>query len=226
MTPLIAAAIVFMLVHLLVSGTRLRGAIVGVIGEAPYLGLFSLASLGLIVWLSLAYAAARGMGEVYWAVPAWGRWAQAAIQLVAMLFIITGLLIPNPTIVKLEGMVDKPVTGMLRITRHPFLWGVFIWAAGHLLLNGDTPSIILFGAMAVIAVSGTYSIDAKRRAKLGPAWDAFVAQTSNIPFAAIAQGRQPLRILEIGWWRLLLGVLAWAGLLYGHQLAFGVSAIP
>jgi len=227
MTMLFAAAAVFVLMHLLIAGTRVRAGIVKVIGENAYMGLFSLASLGAIVWLSMAYGAARGEGAVWWAAPAEvGHWIQAGIQLVALLFVVPGLLSPNPTSVKQEGALARPITGILRITRHPFLWGVAIWAAGHLLVNGDTPSVLLFGSMALLAISGTYSIDAKRRAKLGADYDAFVAQTANIPFAAVVHGRQPFRLLEIGWWRLLAAVAVWAALLWGHGMIFGVPALP
>ena len=226
MSMLLAAAAVFVLMHLLISGTRLRGTLVGVVGEPAYMGLFSLASLGVIVWLSMAYGAARGAGPVLWSLPETARWAQAAVQLLALLFVVPGLLTPNPTSVKQEGAVEKPVAGMLRITRHPFLWGVVIWALGHLALNGDAPSLILFGSMAVLGVFGTYSIDAKRRAALGAPYEAFMARTANIPFAAVVQGRQPLRLLEIGWWRLLLAVVIWAVLLWSHGMIFGVSALP
>ncbi|MDO9337273.1 MAG: NnrU family protein [Caulobacter sp.] len=226
MPMLLAAAAVFVLIHLAISGTRLRGVLVGVVGEPAYMGLFSLASLGVIVWLGMAYGAARGTGPVLWTVPDAARWLQAGLQFIALLFVVVGLLTPNPTSVKQEGAVDRPVTGMLRITRHPFLWGVTIWAAGHLLLNGDAPSLVLFGSMAVLGVFGTLSIDAKRRAALGAPYEAFMAKTANIPFAAIVQGRQPLRILELGWWRLLAAVAVWAALLWGHGMIFGVSALP
>ncbi|MBX3481346.1 MAG: NnrU family protein [Caulobacter sp.] len=226
MTALIAAAAVFVLMHLLISGTRLRGALVGVVGEPAYMGGFSLASLAVIVWLSMAYGDARGQGETLWLLGGWARWAQAGLQLLAMLLIVPGLTTPNPTSVKQEGAISKPVTGMLRITRHPFLWGVVVWASGHLLVNGDTPGLTLFGSMALLGVFGTVSIDAKRKAALGADWTAFAGQTSNVPFAAILAGKQPLKIMEIGWWRLLLAVLVWAGVLYGHQMAFGVSAMP
>jgi uncharacterized membrane protein len=115
---------------------------------------------------------------------------------------------------------------MLRITRHPFLWGVAIWAGGHLLVNGDAASIVLFGAMLILALFGTASIDAKRRRALGAKWDAFAAQTSNIPFAAIAQGRQSLKPGEIGWWRIVLAVGVWAALAWAHPYLFGVRALP
>lgn len=226
MTMLIAAAAAFVLMHLLISGTRLRGVIVGVTGEKAYMGLFSLASLGVIVWLSMAYGDARGQGALVWTAPDWGHWAQAAIQLVALLFVVPGLTTPNPTSVAQESFASKPVTGMLRITRHPFLWGVAIWAAGHLLVNGDLAAIILFGSMAFLSVAGTFSIDAKRRAKMGADWDAFAVQTSNIPFAAILSGKYGLSLREIGWWRIALAIAVWAALLWGHGLVFGVPALP
>lgn len=226
MTMLIAAVAVFVLMHFLISGTRLRGVLVGVVGEGAYMGLFSLASLAAIVWLSMAYGAARGTGELYWTAPAWGAWVQAAIQLVALLMVVIGVTTPNPTSVKQEAFAAKPATGMLRVTRHPFLWGVALWALGHLLVNGDGPGLVLFGGMAILAAGGTWSIDAKRRRAMGDAWTPFAAQTSNIPFAAILAGRQSLRLGEIGWWRIALGLAVWAALLWGHGLVFGVPALP
>ena len=145
-----------------------------------------------------------------------------------MLFIVPGLTTPNPTSVRQEAALDRPdvVSGMLRITRHPFLWGVAIWAAGHLLVNGDVASLILFGSLLVLALFGTASIDAKRRRALGAKWDAFAAQTSNLPFAAIASGRQRLSLGEIGWWRIGLAVVVWAALAWAHPYLFGVRALP
>jgi uncharacterized membrane protein len=227
MTVLISAAAFFVLLHLLVSGTGLRAVIVGVIGEGAYMGLFSLASVAGIVWLSMAYGGARGEGEVFWGAATGARHGAVAIMLLALLLIVPGLLTPNPTSVKQEGALDKPdaVKGMLRITRHPFLWGVAIWAAGHLLVNGDTPSLILFGAMLALAVFGTVSIDAKRKKALGDKWDAFAAQTSNVPFAAILGGKQKLSLGEIGWWRLALALAIWAALIWAHPMLFGGSPL-
>jgi len=228
MTALIAAAVFFVLLHLLVSGTALRGVLVGAIKEGPYMGLFSLASVGGIVWLSMAYGDAKGLGPVYWDLGPGARHAGLLIMLLALLLVVPGLLTPNPTSVKQEGALDKPdaVKGMLRITRHPFLWGVSIWALGHLLANGDLPSVILFGSILALGVFGTVSIDAKRKKALGAKWDAFAGQTSNLPFGAILTGRQKLSLGEIGWWRIALAVLVWVGLLYGHRFAFGVSPLP
>ncbi len=228
MTLLIAAALFFLVIHLLISGTAVRGGLVKVVGEGAYMGLFSLVSvagLGALIW---GYAQARGLGEVYWQAPDWGRHLQFALTLLAFLLIVPGLTTPNPTSVKQEGVLNKPdaVKGMLRITRHPFLWGVALWAAGHLFLNGDTPSVILFGTMLVLAIFGTLSIDAKRRKALGETYAAFTAKTSNIPFGAIVTGKQPLKLGEIGWWRIVLALVLWATIAWFHGAMFGVAAIP
>ena len=166
MLSLAAAATAFILVHLLVSGTRVRDDLVARLGEGPYMGLFSLASVGLLVWMIAAYGDARTENIVWWTPSPVTRHVSLAVQLIAVLLVVTGLLTPNPTSVKQEGALARPdvVKGMLRITRHPFLWGVALWAAGHLLVNGDLASGLAFGAMLVLGAYGGASIDAKRLA--------------------------------------------------------------
>ena len=38
------------------------------------------------------------------------------------------------------------------LVRHPQLVGVFIWASAHILLNGDTRALMLFGTLAIWCV--------------------------------------------------------------------------
>lgn len=231
MTSLLAAAAAFVLIHLLVSGTRLRDALTGRIGQGPYMGLFSLASSACLIWLGFAFVAARGSPEnaAYWDLTAMTRHIQLGVSLLAMLLIVPGLTTPNPTSVRQEAALDRPdaIKGMLRITRHPFLWGVAIWSAGHLMVNGDRASIVLFGSLLFLALLGTTSIDAKRKRALGDKWTAFAAQTSNFPFGAIIAGKQALRLGEIGWWRILLAIAVWGGLAWGHPyFTGGFAALP
>jgi uncharacterized membrane protein len=230
MTNLIVAALAFLLLHLLVSGTRLRGVIAGSIGEGAYMGLFSLASVGALIWLGVAFGAARGgPGDVvYWTGNGATRTIQLFLQLIAVMFVVPGILTRNPTSVGQAATSEDQdiVKGMLRITRHPFLWGVAIWAAGHLLVNGDTAALVLFGTFLILALVGPISIDGKRERALGAAWRDFAHKTSNVPFAAIAGGRQSLNIGEIGIWRLAAGVAVFLFLLGAHPHVFGASALP
>lgn len=228
MAMLIAAAVVFLAIHLLISGTRVRDAITGAIGEGPYLGLFSLASIAAIAWLVMSYNAAQAQNVALY--EPWIGMRHLAIPAVAVAFLLAvpGLLLPNPTSLKQEGAAAKAETvkGVLRITRHPFLWGVAVWAAFHVGANGDEAAVIFFGTFFLLSVFGTFSIDAKRRRKMGEAWIGFAAKTSNIPFGAILTGRNSLKLGEILDWRFLIAAAVFAGVLFSHAHLFGVSPFP
>ncbi len=229
MTMLMEAAVAFLAIHLLISGTRLRDAITGAIGERPYLGLFSLASLAILVWLIIAYNAAHTSPEnrVLYDL---GHVRDLGIIVVALAFLLgmQGLLIRNPTAVQQESAIGKEgaIRGVLRITRHPFLWGIVLWSGFHLLANGDLAGVIFFSTFFVVALAGTFAIDAKRRRKLGPAWQSFAARTSNVPFAAVLSGRNALHLSESLGWRFWVALLVFIALLFAHPHLFGASPFP
>jgi uncharacterized membrane protein len=213
MINLVAAAIFFLGIHLFISGTSLRGTLIRTIGEKAY----------------MAYNATDNIpNRLYWVAPAALVHAAPLVMVVAFLFAVIGLTTPNPTALGATAVLDKPdaIKGMLRITRHPFLWAVILWSALHIGLNGDRASIIFFGTFLFLAALGTLAIDGKRKAELGDKWTSFAAQTSNLPFAAIIAGRNRLGISELGWWRILLGLVAFGALFYGHLYLFGVSPVP
>ncbi|MBI3677928.1 MAG: NnrU family protein [Proteobacteria bacterium] len=230
MSMLVAAAAVFFGIHLFIAGTRLRDGITGAIGERAYQGLFSLASLGVIAWLCVAYntAQASGGNRVLYDLGVGVR--HLAIPVIALAFFlgVQGLFTPSPTLVGAEATASKEGTikGVLRITRHPFLWGVVIWSAFHLAANGDEASVIFFGTFLLLAFFGTFSIDAKKKRKMGEAWNAFAAKTSNIPFAAVLARRNALKIGESFGWRFVVAMLIFAGMLYAHAWIFKASPFP
>jgi uncharacterized membrane protein len=230
MNMLIASAAVFLAIHLLVSGTRLRDTITGLVGEGPYLGLFSLSSAAAIVWMVLSFNAASVSPEntVLYDLGPGIRHLGIPLLFLAFLLAVPGLATPNPTAVRMDAMAgnQETVKGVLRITRHPFLWGVAIWAAFHTAANGDKAAVIFFGTFLVVAVLGTISIDAKRKRKLGEAWSGFAARTSNIPFGAILSGRTKFSAREYFDWRFLLALVLFAVLLFAHPHIFGVSPFP
>jgi uncharacterized membrane protein len=221
---------VFLAIHLLVSGTRVRDGIVGIIGEGPYLGLFSLGSLAVIVWMVMSFNAASASSDntVLYDLGPGIRHLGIPLVAIAFLLAVPGLVTPNPTSVRMEGTAAKEETvrGALRITRHPFLWGVAIWAAFHTAANGDEAAVIFFGTFLVVALAGTLAIDAKRRRKLGDAWTGFTRRTSNIPFAAILSGRTKFSAREYFDWRFFLALAVFIAILFAHPHLFGVSPFP
>lgn len=230
MTMLVTAALVFLAIHLLVAGTPVRDMLTGAIGEGPYLGLFSLASLGVIVWLATAYGAAHASADNRTLFNLGQGFHDLAIPVVLIAFLIgvPGLTTPNPTSVGQSATAAKEETvrGILRITRHPFLWSVAIWSAFHLGANGDLASVIFFGTFLALSVLGTFSIDAKRMRKMGDAWSAFAGRTSNVPFGAIVSGRNSFKPGEYLDWRFLAALAVFAVVLFAHARIFGASPFP
>jgi uncharacterized membrane protein len=226
MNNLLAAAVFFLGIHFGVSGTRLRDRLVATLGEKPYRGLFALASVAGLIWLIYAYSRAPHA-------PLWGQLVSlkpiaAPLVLLAFIFVAVGLATPSPTVAGMESQLERgaPVRGIVRITRHPFLWGVALWAAIHLTINGDLASLVLFGSLLLLSLAGTASIDAKRRRVFGERWEQFARATSNVPFAAIASGRNQLgaALREIGFVKPLIAVAAYVAFFLLHARLFGVPA--
>lgn len=224
MTLLIAACAFFLFIHFAISGTRWRDVLVARLGEQPYRGAFSLASLLGLVWMIYAYRRAP-------AIELWGpqpglRPLVFALVFVAVLFVVIGLSSPGPTSVGAEGKLaqgEAAVRGITRITRHPFLWGIALWAFAHLLVNGDVASVLLFGTLLLLALAGPAAIDAKRRRRYGEQWQQFARRTSNVPFAAIAAGRNSLApaLAEIGLVRSGIAVVVYVLLFVLHGPVLG-----
>ncbi|HXY98982.1 MAG TPA: NnrU family protein [Stellaceae bacterium] len=224
MPSLILAALFFIGIHLGIAGTRLRDRAIAALGRRGYGAAFSLASVAGLAWLILAYNRAPYLAS--WGMLVWWKPVAVALMLPATLLAVIGLASPNPTAVAQEARLAEPPTGILRVTRHPFLTGVGLWALVHLIGNGDLASLVFFAGFAVVALAGTVSIDAKRRRLSGAAWQGFAGQTSILPFAAIAAGRNRFRPGEIGLWRWAAALLAYALMLGGHGPVIGVSPFP
>lgn len=217
----IIAGLAFLGSHVVLSSTRLRGNLRDQLGERGFLALYSVVALATFAWFVTAYAHAPQ-------IPLWPFVPRMAlVPLVVMPFaailIIGGYTTANPTAVGMERAAgdDDPAPGILRVTRHPVLWGLGLWALSHIPPNGDLASLLFFGSLAVLALGGTALIDRKKRLALGSNWARLAEVTSNIPFAAILSGRSRLRPHEIGLLRIIAGLLLYAVLLLAHPLITG-----
>jgi uncharacterized membrane protein len=215
---LILATLVFIGIHAL-PATRLRTVAVKALGEGAYLGLFSLTSLAVLVWMGIEYK--RAPFEGLW--PGL-RLVPVAVVPLAFVLLACGILGRNPTAAGQSAALRSadPARGMIRITRHPVMWAIILWAASHLLAIGSLQAVIFFGGLLLLAAAGTTLQDARKAAQLGEDWKRFAALTSNVPFVAVAQGRNRVVWREIGWWRPAAGLAAFAALLWLHAWLFGV----
>jgi uncharacterized membrane protein len=149
--------------------------------------------------------------------PLWGGARQIAFVLMPIAFILIACgYWRNPTMVGADKLLksEDPARGMIRITRHPIMWGIMLWAAAHIVARGDLKSLVFFGSFLLLAALGTLAMDARK--KTNPDWPRFAAVTSHVPFVAIAQGRNRLVWGEIGWLRPAIGLAVFFAVLLFH----------
>jgi len=174
-TLLIVAGLLWLGLHIGVSGTRLRDGVVGTIGEKRFQGGFSLLSLAFLVLLVFGYRAADT--TPLWYAPAWFVAVVDVVMLAALLLLVAGVIPPR-------GAGDGP-RGIFRITRHPLMGAIGLWSGTHLLANGDTASLVFFGTFVLTVLVGIPSMDAKLARRDPAKTSTLCAATSRIPFAAI-----------------------------------------
>lgn len=188
-TALASAA--FVASHLGLASAPIRGQLIARLGEKGFQGLYALIALLALGVMIAAYIQASH--HVYLWLPGHGlRHLPLLVMPVAFILIAGGVLVPNPSATGMEGALDRPepAQGVLRITRHPVMWGIGLWAAIHILANGDLASLLFFGGFLLTALLGAWHLDRRMVAARGEHWNRFAAVTSFLPFAALLTGRQ------------------------------------
>jgi uncharacterized membrane protein len=219
------AAVAWFLLHAAVAGSGLRSVLVGRFGDKAYRGGFSLASLASLWWLVSEYRGAPF--HPLWLPPLPFYFVPLALVPLACVFLVGAFTVPSPTALGGEKhLADaEPARGLLRVTRHPFLWSVVFWAAAHLLVNVDAGSLLFFGSLGITALRGAFDIDRKRRRSNPTEFARFESLTSNVPFAALLTRRNRLVFREV-WLPLVLGgALALAAVAL-HPHFFGAPVVP
>ncbi len=222
MAGFLLAVAVFVATHLIPAWRPLRGRLVAAVGERAYMVLYSILSLAVLGWLGWAYGEAPY--EEIWPYAEWTPWVPTLVMPFSCTLLVAGLSAPNPLSVALTTRgFDPERPGIAALTRHPLMWSLALWAAAHMVPNGDVASVVLFGLFLAISLYGPVSLDRKCRSRLGEAeWRRLSAATSNFPFDGVFGGRARLRLGEIGVWRVAAGLALYAVLLVGHEWAVGV----
>lgn len=195
--------------HMGLSSRRVRPHLVARLGEPAYLGLYSVISFATFVPLVQAWAAGIHTGPLLWnlrAIPA-VRVAGLLVSWLAFTLALAALVQPSPAAI--GPRVRTRAYGLTRITRHPLFMNIGIWALAHVVLNGFLNDVLFFGGIFLVGLLGCIHQDARKRGTERGTLDAFFAETSLLPFVAIATGRG----------RLVPGELPWLGIAGGGAIS-------
>ena len=141
MSVLIAGLVFFLGVHLLPALPGSRAAFVQRWGEQRYKGIFTLISFAGLALIIAGYAIATPGPQLFAS-------SQTAIAIApyAMTLSLVFFAAANMR------------THVRQIVRHPMLLGLAIWAAVHLLANGDTRGTLLFASFLAYAAIDFVSV--------------------------------------------------------------------
>jgi len=225
MLQLVSASILFVVSHLLLSHPPIRTPLRQLLGKWGFRGAYSLISIALMFWMVTTYGDMPR--TVLWDAHTSIRHGSLTVMLFAVFLMVCGATTPNPGIMDMEEKgLDGGAVGILKITRHPVMWGTALWGISHTLSNGHLEGIIFFGSLAALALLGASHIDHRRTERLGDRWRDYMAVTSHIPLGAIMSGRAKVEKGEIRWWQTLLSITLYTGFLFGHEAIFGPYVLP
>lgn len=151
MEMMIAGLLLWSGVHFVPSLAQpLKKSWIGAMGESGY--KLSFAAIVIASLLLIIFGWRQTLPTHVYALP-------LAVKHLSMLLMVFAFV--------LFGAAKHP-TRIKRYIRHPQLASVIVWAVAHLLVNGDSRSIVLFGGMAVWAVLEMIFINRREGAWIKP----------------------------------------------------------
>ncbi len=176
---LIAANVAFVGTHFAMSHP-LRAPMVRVLGAGGFQIAYTVVSFATLAWVYFAFVAAPpadlpGSGDIGWI-------AASLITLPAMI-LLAGSFIGNPALPTplAEAQARATPRGVFKVTRHPMMWAIGLWALSHLVLFWSIRTMITAAAMGVLALVGARLQDGKKAALMGEAWGQWQSRTSYWP---------------------------------------------
>lgn len=211
---LIAANIAFVGSHFAMSHP-LRAPLVKALGAGGFQGAYTVVSFATLAWVYFAFVAAPpadlpGSGEIGWIIATLLTWP--AMVLLASSFIGNPAL-PTPMA---EAQTRAEPKGALRVTRHPMMWGVGLWAVSHMVLFWSTRTMVTALAMGILALVGARFQDAKKEVLMGEAWAEWESKTSYWPRWG--------QLFSVGAVPLIAGSVLWLAGSWVHLWRAGIPA--
>ncbi len=187
MAVLICGVLLWSCVHLFPAVMpRARASLIGKLGDKAYRGLFALDIVIALVLIVIG-------------------WRMADIRLLYAPPLYGSPVVPVLVFISFVLFAAANAPGNIRrMLRHPMLTGVVVWSGAHLLANGDTRSVVLFGGLGAWALLSMFLINRRDGARAIP--------------GAVPIARDAITVLASGILFLIV--------LYFHKWLFGVAAVP
>ena len=197
-----AASVAFVGTHFALSHP-LRAPLVRAVGAGPFLGIYSLVALATFAWMALAFRAAPpadlpGSGEIGWGI--------ATLLTLPALVLLLGSLRGNPALPDpgAAKAAERDPSGVFAVTRHPMMWGFALWAISHIVLWWSVRTLVVAGAVLILALLGAHMQDRKKRVLMGEAWAGWEAKTRYWPrWSALPRAGALLWLLAFALWLLV-----------------------
>jgi uncharacterized membrane protein len=213
----------FVVSHIAMATPMVRDGVVARLGERGFQGVYALVSLALLFGAVSAY---RGLEpHILWVAPV-GLWHLATLVMLVASILFVGSLTPANRALAGVPAGDRPVSGVLAITRHPMMWAFALWALVHATLSGSLPTVLLCVGVGALALLGAAHQDRKKRRLMGESWARYERETSYWPLGAQLSGKQPWGALWPGPVPVLGGVALWLLLTWLHPSLMGAPVVP
>jgi uncharacterized membrane protein len=211
--PIAAAAVAFVGTHFLLSHP-LRKPVADAVGNAAFLGIYSLVAAVTLGWLALAYRAAPA-GTPLWPVGD-GLWAAVTVVMLLASVLLMGSIVRNTALPNPGSPTPAPAQpcGVFAITRHPMMWAFAFWGICHIAIYPVPANIIVAAAIITLALVGAALQDRKKAALQPDTWPDWARKTSYWPFGAIISGKA--RIGGFGMHALAGGLVLWLAATWAH----------
>jgi uncharacterized membrane protein len=177
---LLLSAIAFVGTHFLLSHP-LRATLARALGERGFQAFYSLVALvtfGAMIWFYWKIGDEPQLWQASEAV-----WIAAALLMWFGSILFVGSFAGNPALPGARLARGKVPGGVVAITRHPMMWGFAAWAIVHLIVVATPKSLVLDGAILLLAIGGSVGQDAKKRKLMGERFHEWTAQTAFGPFS-------------------------------------------
>jgi uncharacterized membrane protein len=182
---MILGLVLFLGVHTLTTQRKLRASVIASMGEGGYKIGYALVAFAGLVLMVRGFGHYRATGWIdVWYPPRVLKHIAVALMLPAVILVVAAYI---------RGRIYTTV-------KHPMLTGIKLWAAAHLLANGDLGSIILFGSFLGWAVYDRISLKHRTDAGAppipvgGPTNDLIAGAVGLVAYLALAFAFHPVVI--------------------------------